>query len=459
MTLTDAILNNNPHAVEQLITVGHDVDAVDVYGFTPLVEAAIANNADMAALLIAHNADVNKGDITGRVALHWAVENNNLEFCKLLLDNGADANAYTVWGQPVLVNPVLRNQDKLKELLYEHGADLDFAQDYINAKLIGHQFELQGQVHIVNNHGKFIPTEFEGFILEFSVSMILESLKRFKYNFAAKKLSHYFDYFQYVIDAFAIAAELIRYQQYTTDINSKMKRINELLKNDLLLIPTAYQGHAISFVHYGKYFAKCDRGENSQFEATVMIYKITNPQAMSAQFIKELIYKKHDDEFMHNGVNKILGLTPVIDIPLRAQLSGNCSWANTEAAIPTMLLLLMMRHSGQDALPIVYRDTAMDLFAQWKAWDQDRALAECMQIAKGASEARMASKVAILASILFQRCHYQNPTDLERAEKILKLLSQPKFEYILRSYHKIYSDKYPSAAGRNLENILDLSHH
>src|SRR6187431_947877 len=150
MTIAQDIISRRMPEFEAYLGEGASLDDIDEYGFTPLIQCAITRQVKIAEQLIARNVDINKPDVTGRTPLHWAVDNNDVDMTRLLLMNGANANAYTRNGLSVLVYPVLRGQDPLKHLLYQYGAKLDFAQDFINAKLLGHRFELQGDVDIVN---------------------------------------------------------------------------------------------------------------------------------------------------------------------------------------------------------------------------------------------------------------------------------------------------------------------
>ena len=46
--------------------------------------------------------------------------------------------------------------------------------------------------------------------------------------------------------------------------------------------------------------------------------------------------------FVHKKINRILGLKSLIQLPLSSQISGNCSWANVEASMPSAYLLLIL---------------------------------------------------------------------------------------------------------------------
>ena len=455
MSLANTIIYGTPAEIEQHLQEGADVNQLDEYGFYPIIEAAITNSVDKAAVLIAHGADVNQADVTGRTALHWAVDNNNIPLCKLLLENKANVNAYTIGGQSALVYPLLREQHALKNLLYRYRADLNFAQDFINTKLLGHRYELKGYVDIVDSEGRFAELDYDGFFLEFTIDIIRHSLERFINNFAAKHLRSYFNYLQKIIHAYATASELLRYQQYTLKVEDYSNKIDSLLNQDLLLLPVAYEGHGVTFVKYKNLLVKCDRGENSKIEGTVVIYQINNLQQFNNGLIKHLLYKRQPKEIIHGGINQMLGLQTVGHLPVTSQIIGNCSWANVEAAIPAMLFLQMLEHNNTKREIKKYRDTAMRFFNEWEEWDRDRALEECIQSFAGASKARKASKAAILGSILLQKCQYGVPKHAKNAERILTILTIPDYLYVLQSYIQVFWKNKRTPAGKNLVQLLD----
>lgn len=458
MTLTDEILFGTKAGMERLLNQGADIDQFDVYGYTPLIETAIANKTDHAEILIDRGANVNLADITGRTALHWAVDNYNMPLCELLLKHKADANAYTAASQTALVYPLLRNQHDLKKLLYRHSADLNFAQDFITAKLVGHRFQLAGQVDIVNKKGGFVELDYEGFFLEFTLGIVQQSLERYRNNYAARKLRIYFNYINEIIEQYANASQLLKYQSYTIEINNHARIINALLDHDFLLIPVAYQGHAITFVKSGNLLVRCDRGENSQYEGTVVVYDVNRRHALSTDFLKNFIYKPQSAEFVTQGIKSYLGLQPILNLPLSAQITGNCSWANVEGALPTMLFLLMLRGKKRLAESDIkkYQREALGFYHQWQEWDKDRAIEECMNGFEAASPARKATKATILGAILFQQCNYLIPKAIERAEKMLPILTIPEYQYILKTYLEIYWKQRKTRAGHNLVQLLDF---
>jgi hypothetical protein len=450
MTIASDIIGHRMPNFEAYVRAGENLDNIDEYGFTPLIECAITRQPNIAEQLLALKVDVNKPDVTGRTALHWAVDNADMDLVRLLLDNGANPNAYTRNGLSILVFPVLRGETNLKQLLYQHGAKLDFALDFINGKLIGHRYELKGYVDILTAEGEFTELDYEGFILEFTVAVVKDALRRFISSYSTRHLRKYFPHIHVIMDAFNEASELLQFQHYPTLTDVHLKRLGELIKAPMLILPAASSGHAFCFIKYKKWWAKIDRGENSLTEGTVNIYEITHPEQISVSFLQEFLFKKQRRSFFHKDINRILGLVPVDKMPIAAQVVGNCSWANVQSIVPVAYALLELENNG-----ILDSQTAIDLYDQWVEWDKDRALDEAIQHFYLASRERKASIASMLGSVLFNTCDFENKHHLERAEKIVKILTLPEYYFILKSYLDEYCVKRLTIKGNNLLKVLD----
>ncbi|KTD05439.1 ankyrin repeat-containing protein H [Legionella gratiana] len=450
MTIASDIIGHQMPDFDSYLRAGESLDDIDEYGFTPLIESAITRQIEIAEQLIVRKVDVNKADVTGRTPLHWAVDNNDVAFARLLLNNGADPNAYTRNGLSVLVYPVLRGQDVLKHLLYNYGAKLDFALDFINGKLLGHRFELQGDVDIVNAKGEFIELDYEGFILEFTVSAIKDALRRFISSFSTRHLREYFPFAHIIVDAFTIAEELLQYQHLPFLERQHLNRLQTLLNASMIILPAASRGHAMGFIRFGQWWAKIDRGENSLKEGSVTIYKITRPEVFDSYFLQDFLYKKQARTYFHQVINQQLGLTPVAKMPISSQISGNCSWANIQAIVAVAYAIQELEKTNQ-----FNPNPAMAFYDEWVVWDKERAIDECIQRFYLADPTRKASLAAMLGGVLFQACDYGNKRHLEMAEKILNVLTLPEYEYILKSYLEEYCIKRLTKRGNNLLKILD----
>ncbi len=454
MSLADAIIEEQMDQVQAYLRSGAPLNMFDEYGFTPLIEAAIADNIEIVKILIDYGANVNLQDATGGTALHWAAENNNIPLAKLLFERGANPNTYTFAGQPALVMPLLRQQNEIKKLFLQYGAHLEFAQDYINAKLLGHMFELVGTADIISPNKQFVELDFEGFFLEFSLAIIAESLTQFKNHFASREWRRYSQHIQIMIDVLNRAAQLIKYQQYRTNIDKHRPEIDSLIQQEPLIIPIGYEGHAITFIKVGDILVKCDRREDSRLFDNVFLYHINNSPLVTVDFIRNLIYKKKSNEFVNEQLPSLLNLTPITEIKVAAQISGNCSWANVEACIPALFFLLFSRTPDFDKNIPRYKSIALNFFKQWREWNKDRALNLCIQSLKHANPVRQACKAEILAAILYQSCREDNALNETRIEDILNVFSDLRYKHILLNYVKSYCYEDQSDEGQHFMRIL-----
>ncbi|MDX2346707.1 MAG: ankyrin repeat domain-containing protein [Legionella sp.] len=450
MTIANDILRGQMPDFEAYLKQGVLLDDMDEYGFTLLIEAVIAKQPAIAKALLKHGANINEQDVSKRTALHWAVDNDDLKFTKALLTAHANPNAFTRAGLSVLVYPVLRGQNTIKHLLCQYGGKLDFALDFIAAKLLGHRFELLGDVDILTADNKFVEVNYEGFILEFTVAIIRDSLMRFTSSYSTRHLRRHFHYLYAVMDAFEVADELLKIQRQSSLSEQHQTRIAELIKAPLLILPAASRGHAFCFVRYGEWWAKIDRGENSIKEGTVNIYRMKKPEAFTAQFVHQFLFKRQPREYFHQKINQILDLEPVLKMPLTPQITGNCSWANVQGIVPVAYAMQQLGVSHPFS-----EDEAMMIYQAWIAWDKDRAIDECIQRFYLADKARRASLAQMLGAVLFQTCDAALPHHLIRAEKILTLLALPEYKYILDSYLKVYCVDSLTKKGNNLLKLLD----
>jgi hypothetical protein len=457
MSLSQEIIYGTKSSVEPYLRAGAELNAIDEYGYTPLIQAAIMDNDEIAALLIKYGADTNLPDLTGHTALHWAVDFHNMPLCQHLLEHGANANAYTLGGQPVLTYPLLREQQDLKQLLYSYGASLPFTQDFINTKLIGHRYQLIGGVDIVTYDGKLLEIDFEGFYIEFTVSIIKNSLERFIRNYAARHLRPFFPVIKKIIQSYSVASSLIRYQNFNINYQDYIPQITSLLDQEMIMIPMAHHGHALTYLYYRNILIKCDRSIDEKNDGTVAIYEIGDTLALTPQLIMELLYKKQTREFIHDGIKELLDLKLLGTLPIPHQITGNCSWANLEACIPAMLYLYLKYEDRSIATAINTspEDAAIFFYDEWVEWDKDRALEECILSFESSNKTRRAAKAAVLAAVLAQSCVYPVTRNLERAERILPILMQPQYLYILKSYIEVFYKERRHAVGKNLEKLLD----
>lgn len=455
MSISKKIIFDSDKVVAKALKNGEsDLDKIDEYGYSPLIQCAIVDSVNKAKLLLQAGAKIDFPDLTGRSALHWAASNNNLELCKLLLENDANPNAYTFAGQSVLVFPLLRKNKPLQKLLFKYGADINFAEDFINAKLLGHRYELEGRVDIVDYQGTFIETEFEGFYLEFTLDLVTNSLIDFRNNFAGKHFRKYFSKVDVIINSLRNTIELLKYQNYLIDVDKNKKAIDKLLDYYPLILPIAFAGHAITFIKFWEWLARCDRGEFGRKHGTAILYYIRNQSRVSKTLLRQLLYTRQYVESINEDLPRHLNLDQMWNLPLSEQRVGNCTWANVEAVVPTLMFLLLLEDQGGKNAENCQNE-ALEFYSEWVEWDKNRALHFCLDDFDSISAARKASRAALLAAVLYQSCDYNDLKDKQKVAKILPILTLPQYDYVLKSYLQVFASDKSNPRVKSLFNFLD----
>jgi ankyrin repeat protein len=87
----DIIQFGNADALAALIAAGADVNAHDIYGFTPLHIACCRGSINTVKALVVAGADVNAQNVNRRTPLHYACNGGHAQVVQLLLEAGADS--------------------------------------------------------------------------------------------------------------------------------------------------------------------------------------------------------------------------------------------------------------------------------------------------------------------------------------------------------------------------------
>jgi ankyrin repeat protein len=84
--LIEAARENNLPEVERLLSVGADIEAKNIFGWTPLIAACVEGNLQVFQALREHGADIEAKEYGfGQAPLHWACYNGHLAVVNELL--------------------------------------------------------------------------------------------------------------------------------------------------------------------------------------------------------------------------------------------------------------------------------------------------------------------------------------------------------------------------------------
>jgi hypothetical protein len=452
MSISEEIVQGHDFVAMELVKQGHDVNELDDYGFTPLIESVIFNKIKIADLLLEYGAIVDLEDYLGQTALFWSCDLDLFDFCKLMLEYNADPNHPNTSGQVPLVYPLLRENSKITDLLIRAGAVESVARDFIEMKVIGHRFELIGSTLIADAKGELIDVDYEGFILEFTTKMLSDSLTKFFHEHSNKILNEYKHELRMICNAILSSSNLMKLKP-KLDVTVDSQEIRKILSSDLVILPVSYEGHAITFVKYKNLLAKCDRGVHVK-EDTITIYHVENTMFLNHSFLKDLVFKNKSSDYIKTELPKILNLKKLITLPARQQVSGNCSWANMEAVIPASMFLLKAYGKSNDRAYLTnLKNNVISLFNEWVEWDKNRSINELFENFENRPLERRIPIILCLCNILVQRTDPDVPSEFNRAKKICEFIQKTNFKGIL----SIAISKYLSKVGiKHLRKLDEL---
>ena len=115
-----AVYNNQPAAVEFLLSKSADIASQDGSGNTALMGACFRGYRDIVARLLDAGAEVNQRNFQGATALTFAATFGQLEIARMLLNSGADINVRDVRGKSSLDHAVIQENLPMIELLEEY---------------------------------------------------------------------------------------------------------------------------------------------------------------------------------------------------------------------------------------------------------------------------------------------------------------------------------------------------
>lgn len=487
LRLHTAALNGNLADVKQLLHQGLNVQGRDIFFSTPLHLAAFNGHADVVALLIEAGAKVDSESYKNITPLFLAVKNNHLGVISLLMTHGADPNhkmvednspyswminrfffdmgaaldtvfksenrlnllndieIFRILANPETGKPIINNafgeatiptsvvmtilsrftsDPEIREKTNEVIAEITIPSLhnlFIDTKNLLHTFPFGKEYHLtVPNIGK-LDIKSEGHSQYLTTQLARDSLESFIGDMPgpAGLIKH--TMFSGILNVLESAERLVDEKL----LPHTASRVLEYIKTgEMVLLPTGWEGHAITVLFYQDYMIVCNSGDRYNLKPSgAIIYKISHPENINEDLIFNILNNEYQME-MEYDLHYTLGLNAVHLIEFPDQVFGNCAWYSFLPAIESMLFL-KLSEVGMDVGHA--RIMAHDYFEEWhdfhKAWTLDNYLQHHAE-----------DSFELLMDLFVREAISVDSKSNLRANMLLDVLSEPPFEENLAEF-------------------------
>lgn len=429
-----AALTNDIETAKQLLQAGFNIHMRDIYFSTPLHLAAFNGHTEIAQLLIEAGAKVDSESYMKVTPLSLAIQNHHADMVSLLVKAGADPNfAMKDGGTPYhLLNKMIVEQlnflyssdEDINTIttqikMFEHLANPEYGQPIFN---LSKEVSMPASVMMSLFAFGASQPELQSIITDAYREILVPELHQFYID--TKSVLHAFGVRnRYEVEIpdigvlniqseghwghlttelaensiFAFTNEVKQQHQgglkhsIFESIDSVLKDSDYLLKNiskntandtlekykqgDMVLLPTGWDGHFITFILHDNILIVCNSGQRFQLKITgATIYEITQPEALNPDLILEIIGNENQMDLEYNLHYK-LGLIPIHNLQFPDQEAGNCAWYSFLPAVKSMIFLnlsnmgIEMQHAEK---------MTEDYFNEWhefhKSWILDNYL-------------------------------------------------------------------------------------
>jgi|GEM_PF-3792232 len=395
--LQTAIKYNKPRSFETLVEFGVNINnAASHDGTTALHEAVRLGSTEFTYKLINLSANANVRSVDGFTPLNYALAFKKYDLVEVLLKAPqVDVNIPSAMGSSPIwyafthekyntLNDILNhdsfdptfnrillrayNLPELHDYLIHHDklGDSNLVNIYDKSKLFGLKFDLGGcmPLNILTTHeyGCFV---FDGYYKEMGVVALADSYNQFYSKVISQSLIP-----TWASQAFVDIKESLIFSASTFEPASYY---NKMMRGEMVIIPSGWDKHSITFVIHNDSLYRCNRGDESDRIHGIEEFKITKLSNLNIELIDHMLSSEGTSKFLQYGLIDILGLQKIGMVENPTQLAGNCVWTSletsVEAAFISHFLNLGIEKDGAHQI-------AKESFLVWEEFDLTYTLKE-----------------------------------------------------------------------------------
>lgn len=238
---------------------------------------------------------------------------------------------------------------------------------------VGHVMGLKGTLDVIIDNHQF------KFSLEYAPAEVsLKVLSDYLNTYSQSQLSPVFSVISQAVKKNWV---LILPNTSTYGESAYSTIFEQYRSNELTFISCGWPGHTVVLVLYGDYLIYTNRGEAGDSIYGSKIFKLTDRNKITADFVKKLINSSSPKAF-NESLTKIINFKkPVVRFFSKHQKYANCTFANPKSCVESMLVL---HQAGPFASPIKVKNIAAkeqnrNKYKQFTTFIRDREIDELIK--------------------------------------------------------------------------------
>jgi hypothetical protein len=321
--LHEAVRLDSTHFINQLVNLGANVNVQDSEGFTPLNHALSFEKYSFAEILLkVPGIDVNIPAANGATPIWYAFEYGNAALLNKIMNHSSF--------DPTFTQMLLKEYNLLELSGYlvsqGKGGDVTLVNAYSESKLFGLKFDLGGCMPLDN----FLKHEYEcfsfdGYYRNKGAIVLADSYNQFYSNVIENS-----EIPSWAGQAFISVKEAV---DFSASIFDPAAYYEKMKRGELLIIPSGWEEHAITFVINKDTLYRCNRGDESDGIHGIEEFKITKLSNFNVELIEQMLNWQGESHYLQYDLIDILGLEKIGMVENPAQAAGNCVWTSLETSV------------------------------------------------------------------------------------------------------------------------------
>ncbi len=354
--LHEALRLDSTYFTNKLINLGANVNVRDDKGYTPLNYALDFGRYTQAEVLLkVPQIDVNTPSTQGATPIWRAFVDDKFDVLNKIINHPSFDPTFT----RILLNEY--NLSDISKYLIAQGkiGDATLVNAYDESKVFGLKFDLDGCMPFDNiiSHD-FDCFSFEGYYRKQGAIALADSYNQFYFNVIEKS-----ELPSWASQAFVSVKEAV---DFAANVFDPATYYDKVKRGELVIIPSGWERHAISFVIDKDTLYRCNRGDESDGIHGIEEFKITKSSNLNIELISQMLNWQGESKYLQYDLIDILGLEKIGMVENPEQITGNCSWTSLETSVEAAFVSTFMTLGLDNSTA---HQIAKQSFIQWEEFD------------------------------------------------------------------------------------------